>query len=67
MPWPVGVHPGGKLASAGWFHQGSTVLMLVFFFFNLFFIGGELLYSVVLASAKQQCKPALILHISLPS
>ena len=32
-----------------------------------FLIGRKLLYSVVLVSAVQQCKSAMIIHISLPS
>ena len=34
------------------------------FFLIYSLIGGKLLYKVVLVSAIQQCKPAIIIHIS---
>ena len=37
------------------------------FFYNLFLIGGQLLYNVVLVSTVQQCESALSIHISPPS
>ena len=40
---------------------------MVLFFFNLFLIGGKLLYDVVLVSATQQRTSAIIRHISPPS
>ena len=44
-------------------------LMVLFWEVKSFFflIGGKLLYSVVLVSAIQQCKSAIILHLSPPS
>ena len=47
MPWPVWVYPGGKLASAGWFHQGSTVVMLVVFFFLIYFLLEENCFTML--------------------
>ena len=35
--------------------------------FFFFLIGGKFLYTVVLVSAIQQCKSAIIIHISPPS
>ena len=39
----------------------------LFIFLIYFLIGGKLLYNVVLVSAIQQCKLAIIIHISPPS
>ena len=42
-----------------------TVYAVVFkHFFILFLIGGELVYNVLLVSAIQQHKSAIIIHIS---
>ena len=38
----------------------------LFSFFNLFLIGGKLLYNVVLVSAIQQSKSVITIHMSPP-
>ena len=45
----------------------SPFVYLKKLFLNLFLIGGELLYNVVLVSAVQQCESAISIHISPPS
>ena len=40
--------------------------MQYYFFFNLFLIGGQLLYNVVSISAIQEHESAISIHIPLP-
>ena len=42
---------------------GKSLGFLFFNFFNSFLIRGKLLYNVVLVSAIQQCKSAIVTHI----
>ena len=50
-----------------WKKQQESIALIYtgkFFFLIYSLIGGKSLYKVVLVSAIQQCKPAIIIHIS---
>ena len=46
--------------------MGRLFKIFTCLFQNLFLIGGKLLYNVVLVSVSEQCKAAIIIHISSP-
>ncbi|CAN0542117.1 unnamed protein product [Rangifer tarandus platyrhynchus] len=50
-----------------WLNLSTQQAFFLTFLENLFLIGGQLLYNIVLASAIQQCESAINIHISSPS
>ena len=58
------MNAGSRNAQTFGFNLSSLCKVSLLFVFPIYFlIGGKLLYNVVLVSATQQCKSAIIIHI----